>query len=184
VNDRERWDTKYAGAFGSKRTEPNEYVVEWAAGLEGRGRALDLAAGTGRHALHLAQTGWESSAWDVSPVGLEILTVRARELGVEVATRAVDVLTESLDESELGFDLVICVLFLDRSLFNELHRFVAPGGHLIFSTATEDFSGDKPPSRFRLQRGELERGVPGFETVKSVEAGGMAGILARRSHRS
>ena len=90
MNDRERWDAKYAGAFGDKRTEPNEYVVEWAASLGERGRALDLAAGTGRHALHLAQTGWETSAWDVSPVGLEILEARALELGVEVKTRAVD----------------------------------------------------------------------------------------------
>ncbi len=180
MKDRERWDTKYEGAAGRKQADPNAWVVEWAGELSG-GRALDLASGTGRHALHLASAGWQVSAWDVSPVGLSILERRAGERGLSIETRAIDVLNEQPAEEELGFELVVCVLFLDRALFAELHRYVAPGGHLIFSTATEDLAGEKPPPRFRLRRGELAEGVPGFETVKTSESDGMAAILARRA---
>jgi len=155
-------------------------VVEWAASVGQTGRALDLASGTGRHALHLAQAGWQVSAWDVSPVGLAILEERARELDLELETRAIDVLAEPPASEQLGFDLVVCVLFLDRTLLDDLARYVAPGGHLIFATATEDLAGDKPPPRFRLRRGELEQGLAGFETVETHEADGYAGILARR----
>ena len=49
-----------------------------------RGRALDLACGTGRNALHLAAEGYQVDAMDISAVALERGAARAAELGVAV----------------------------------------------------------------------------------------------------
>jgi tellurite methyltransferase len=180
VNDQERWDAKYAGKAGKNFSEPDERVVELLAGIPARGRALDLAAGTGRHALHLAKLGWDTSAWDVSPVGLVVLEERASQVGVEIETLAIDLLAEDPPVPDGGFDLVVCVLFLDRGLFRSLRRFVGLGGYVIFSTVTTDHPAAKPPIQYRLNPGELEFGVPGFETVSVSEVDGRATVLARR----
>jgi SAM-dependent methyltransferase len=199
VDDRERWDRKYRGELGRERAEPDPFVLsalERLAALgvpaPGADRALDLASGTGRHALELARRGWRVWAWDVSPVGLEILASRSREAqeaathasgstsAATIETHAVDVLANPRPDRGEPFDLVVSVLFLDRDLFGRLSELVVPGGHLVFATVTVDHSGDKPPARFRLESGELTRGVPGFETVHAAEARGRAGILARR----
>ncbi len=180
MDDRERWDAKYAGELRSERTAPDKFVLAALERIPACGRALDLAAGTGRHALELARRGFEVTAWDVSPVGLAILRERAREANVAVTTHAVDVLADPTPGLGEPFDLVVCVLFLDRGLMNHLARLVAPGGHLIFATATTELAGERPPMRFRLEPGELARGLADFETVFEREVEGRAGILARK----
>ncbi|MCK6446797.1 MAG: methyltransferase domain-containing protein [Planctomycetes bacterium] len=79
------------------------------------------------------------------------------------------------------FSLVICVDFLDRALFVEFAKLVAPGGHLIFTTFTLDRAGDQPSARWCLERAELARGFAGFETLATHEASGRAGLFARRT---
>lgn len=141
-------------------------------------RALDLACGTGRHALLLAQLGWATEAWYVSPVALEVLAERARASGLGVETRAVD-LCDRWPELDAP-DLLVVVDFLDRGVFAELPSRVGPGGSLVVSTFTEDWPEAHPSPRFRLKKGELSAGVPGLRTLASVESGGRAGLWARR----
>jgi len=45
------------------------------------GRALDVATGTGRNAVHLAAEGYEVDAVDQSRAGLEIARERAADRG-------------------------------------------------------------------------------------------------------
>lgn len=182
MGDRERWDGKYHGGLGREVLAPDGFVVAVLESLgPGGGRpALDLAAGTGRHALELARRGWRVEAWDVSPIGLGILTARAVARGAPtVETRAVDLLDPDLALEE-RFDLVCVVDFLDRMLWGRLHELVRPCGHLIARTFTTDWPGPRPPALYRLAPGELAGGIPGFETARSEEAGGRAGLLAVR----
>lgn len=141
-------------------------------------RAVDLACGTGRHALLLGQLGWATEAWDVSPVALDVLAERARASGLGIETRAVD-LQEPWPELALPA-LLLVVDFLDRAVFAELPSRVGPGGSLVVSTFSEDWPEAHPSPRFRLNRGELSAGFPGLRTLRSVERGGRAGLWARR----
>lgn len=183
LSDRERWDAKHAaagtGADGPDR--PEAFVLRALALVPfSRGaRALDLAAGRGRHALELARRGYEVAAWDVSPVGLAILAERAAETGLEIETRVLDLLTESLPE-DMEFDLVLVANFLDRPLYRRLSGLVRPGGHLVLTTFTTDRAGKTPSARHCLAPGELARGLEGFETLLAEEVGGRAGMLGRR----
>lgn len=181
MDDRERWDAKH-GAAGTPGDEACEPFVLAALDRLGPGagrRALDLAAGTGRVALELARRGWSVEAWDVSPVGLARLAVRAKEAGLQVATRALD-LVASPPPEVAPFELVTVVRFLHRPLFAELARLVAPGGHALVHTFTTDRPGARPPAAYCLEPGELARGLPGLVTLRTAEERGQASLLARR----
>lgn len=181
--DRERWDERHLSALGREPEDPDPFAASALERLPtpAEGAALDLACGTGRHALELARRGWLVAAWDVSPVALEILRKRASMRRLLVATREVDLTgAHPLRPPRVPFDLVLVVDYLERSLLPGLAELVRPGGHLVYATFTSDHPGEHPSRRFRLERGELARGVPGFTTLWQEEAGGRAGLVARR----
>jgi tellurite methyltransferase len=179
--DRERWDAKYGGDRGRAARPPDPFVLEALERLANvaPGNALDLACGTGRHALELARRGWRTSAWDVSPVGLGVLAERARSEGLEVETREID-LTRAWPEPVERTDLITLVGFLDRPLLSRVHELLPQGGHLIFTTSTVDRPDPKPPLEFCLERGELRGGLPGLAVLLHFESEGRAGIVAAR----
>lgn len=190
--DRERWDPRHEAAWNRPLDPPDDFVLRSLARLpDPRGAtALDLACGAGRHALDLARRGYLVEAWDVSPIALELLRRRATQKGLLLATREVDLSPEPEPGSSAPtgfvfrrkpFSLVVCVDFLERSLFGEFAKLVAPGGHLVFTTFTLDRAGEHPSSRFCLDRGELARGLAGFETLATSELSGRAGLFARRT---
>lgn len=71
------WDARYAHGPVWTR-EPNVWVREATRDLA-PGRALDVAAGDGRHALWLASLGWSVTAVDVSLEGMRQGAALARE---------------------------------------------------------------------------------------------------------
>jgi SAM-dependent methyltransferase len=181
--DREIWDERWRAAGAAAPVDPFvERALERLGGAAGRS-ALDLAAGAGRHALRLAELGWRTFAWDVSPAGLARLAESARLRGLVLATRAVDLLPAGACRLDARFDLVVVVDFLDRPLFQRLGELVAPRGHLVLCTFTEAWPGARPPARFRLAPGELAQGVAGFSCIEQVETGGRAGFLGVRASR-
>ncbi|MBC9734908.1 SAM-dependent methyltransferase [Nocardioides marmotae] len=68
--DAEAWDERYAASDLVWSAGPNVFVEAECSGLPA-GRALDLAAGEGRHALWLARRGWRVTALDFSAVALD-----------------------------------------------------------------------------------------------------------------
>lgn len=180
MSDAAKWDARYQGELARTERPPDAFVVEMVERLgPARGRrALDLASGTGRHALLLARSGWRTSAWDVSSVALGIASERAETIGVALDTRCIDLATEPLPAER--FALVVVVDFLDRSLLSRLAALLEPGGHALVTTFTEDWPEPHPSARFRLARGELARGLPGLRSIDARESGGRAALCARR----
>lgn len=154
-------------------------------GAEGvTGRALDLAAGRGRHALELARRGYETTACDVSPVGLELALARAASEGHELRSLELDLESPPGVEALVAsgpYDVVVVANFLDRALLAELPRLLVPGGRLIYTTFHVDAPGDKPPRRFRLERGELGRAFPNLTTLEFGEDASHARLFALRA---
>lgn len=97
-----------------------------------RGRVLDAASGTGRHARYLHSRGYKVVAMDTTPEMLDKL--RAQVPGVEC--REGDL--ENLPFPDQSFDAVVCALALthleriDRAMA-EITRVVQPGGFVILS---------------------------------------------------
>src|ERR1700676_5815584 len=86
------WDERYKS--GARRAEdldasPTPLLMESVEKLSA-GSALDLACGSGRNALWLAEQGWSVTAVNGSPVALEILQSRASEGGIKMNAKVAD----------------------------------------------------------------------------------------------
>ena len=75
------WDERFRRGEYPQDPEPAGLLKRWADRLPD-GRALDVATGTGRNAVFLAEHGYEVDAVDRSRVGLEITMGNARDRGV------------------------------------------------------------------------------------------------------
>lgn len=152
--DRDKWERRYAEGSYMARTHPTELLAQWLPALP-RGRALDLACGAGRNALHLALAGYQVDAMDISAVALERGAGKAAELGVSINWNNVD-----LDYVELAagtYDVVVVARYVNRGLAEGLMASLREGGHLVYEQhllTTQQVDGPRSRS-FRLQPNEL-----------------------------
>ncbi|MEK6702450.1 MAG: class I SAM-dependent methyltransferase [Planctomycetota bacterium] len=135
------WDERYSGDELVYGAAPNEFL----AGVAGRfprvGRALDIGAGEGRNALFLASLGLDVLAVDQSAVGMEKAQGRARELGLKLGTRAVDLADF---EAEAGSLDVVSSIFvhlpgeLRARVHGRVRAWLKPGGVFVLEAYAPD----------------------------------------------
>ena len=164
-SDRTRWDARYAAGDRRHDVEPAPRLVSLARGFP-PGRALDLAAGLGRHALLLARAGWTVDAVDISLEALETLKRRASDAGLRVNLVVADL--DVFECRPASYDLAVQTFFLDRSLAARLARWVRPGGHVYVETHRR---GPTVPtkSRYALDPGELRAMFDAWQVVEYEE---------------
>jgi SAM-dependent methyltransferase len=166
-SDRERWNARYREARDA--AEPSPFLTALDALLPRRGRALDVAGGSGRNALWLARRGLAVTLADVSDVALEQASDAARAAGLSIATVQVD-----LEEAPLPagpWDVVLCTYFLHRPLFAAIPATLAPGGLLVVAHATRTNleRHARPGPAHVLEDGELPRLAGGLEILRYDE---------------
>jgi SAM-dependent methyltransferase len=114
------------------------FVHECLSGGTGH-RVLELACGTGRHAIALEKLGYELLATDYSAGLLDVARERARRNGSRVTFEQQDM--RSLDVPEKSFDAAICLFdAIGYAQTNEgvaatlqrVHRALRPGGLFLF----------------------------------------------------
>lgn len=122
-------------------------VVEVVSSLR-PGRALDVGAGEGRHAVWLASRGWRVTALDFSAVGVERGREHAQREGASVDFVVGDV--ADWEPVSGGFDLVlVSYLHLEEEAMERVRGWVAPGGRLVVvGHAAGGAAGPRNP-RFR-----------------------------------
>jgi len=194
------WNAKHRAAELEPPAEPAEFVRELLPLLP-LGPALDLACGTGRHTLLLASRQQPVTAVDSSDVALEILARRAQashyavsriERAARLAHRqhGIQIWHANLEEVNLpsqAFSLVVCVNYLQRSLFPQIERALIPGGVLLFETYTVaqlEFAGGPRNPKYLLESGELRTAFPALRSLfyRELRAGkGIASLIARKA---
>ena len=192
MEDAERfWDERYRTEEAVPERGPAPFLVEHRDLLprRRRGRALDVAMGTGRNALYLASLGYEVTGIDVSGVAVE----RCRS---EAARRAVhvDAVQADLEAYELppaAYDIVIDFYYLQRELTPALAAALRPGGVLVFESFTTEqrrFGWGPQQDEFLLRPGELRSLFPALEVLAYREGvvesdrgkKAVAGLVARK----
>jgi SAM-dependent methyltransferase len=165
---REMWDERHAAREPIESRAPDAALVELATALA-PGRALDLAAGDGRHAIWLASRGWTATGVDFSGVALDRAREAAARAGVEVAWVHADLLewTPASASSDL-----VAVMFLHlprperREVLAKAADALAPGGRLLVVghdrvNLGRDVPGPKDPA-FLYVPDEVAADLPGL----------------------
>ncbi len=151
MTEQSSWDERYSsGQYAS--ADPHKLLREIVSKLK-PGRALDLACGTGRNSIFLAEHGWEVTAVDNSVVGVEIARNRAKEKDLNVNFTVADLEKSEFDIEPGVYDLICDFYFLQRDLFGEMKKGLRSGG-VIISTIHIYGEGEEP-RRFDLREGEL-----------------------------
>jgi 2-polyprenyl-3-methyl-5-hydroxy-6-metoxy-1,4-benzoquinol methylase len=164
---------RISGAFGaSQPIERTSTWFVWHSGLVQRGMAvLDLACGTGRHALAAAELGAAVTAVDADASKLKAGRRAADQRKVTIEWVQADLERYQLRES--AYDLVMAFNYLDRHRMTDILRTVRPGGYLLAETFLETQRqlgwGPTAPEHL-LRTGELTRLVRPLEVVQAREA--------------
>lgn len=117
------------------------------------GRVLDLACGGGRHALLLAQLGFQVEAIDRDADAIAALAAREPR----IATRVGDLEGGPWPYYGCVFDAIVVTNYLFRPLLPQIVNALEVGGVLIYETfmvGNERFGKPSNPA-FLLRRGEL-----------------------------
>jgi len=162
--DRSKWNSKYRQV--SPPQEPSQLVQRFCRLAPGP-RALDLAAGGGRHSLFLAGNGFQVDALDISDEGL------ARFAAADVRRACVDL--DTFDIAPDHYDLIVDVLYVNRRLFPQLRDGLRPGGVLIFESLLAEpgatGAGEGRCGDYLLRENELLHSFLRLHILHYTEAG-------------
>ncbi len=142
---------------------PSRFVTQQLHRLP-KGRALDVASGSGRHALYLAAHGFEVEAIDRDHESLTKLSAAAAQRHLSHLTcKQVDLERSTDERPEFPantYDAIVVCFYLHRPLFPWLVEALKPQGVLLYETFTiENYVRYRHPRRweFCLAQNELLR---------------------------
>ncbi|XOV87570.1 MAG: class I SAM-dependent methyltransferase [Pseudomonadota bacterium] len=171
--DRQSWDARYQAKPLVWSAGPNALFAELADTLS-PGRALDLACGEGRNALHLAAHGWTVTGVDFSGVAIQKAGQIAAQRELEPTLIVADVV--EYDPGEAKFDLVTIIFLHTSSAEREIWlpmaaRALAPGGVLLYighdpRNISEGVGGPQDPDVLPGVDA-LVRALPGFDMLRA-----------------
>jgi len=141
-------------------------AVSEAARLLKWGRALDLACGSGRHAIWLADQGWNVVAVDWNAEA--IASIRHPQ----VDARVVDLEQDSSILAPDAYDLVVCWLYYQRDLYSLIRESVRPGGIAALCALLQ--------GRFAAERGELRGYFADWEILHEADGDRASELVVRR----
>lgn len=135
----EAWNQAWKSTEGRQDwLTPDRFVVERIPQLQEAGvrRVLDLGFGVGRHAVRLAQAGFEVHGVDISPNGLAYAQAWAEREGLTLHLQTSDMAT--LPYADHFFDAILTwnVIYhgtaaVVKETIGELERVLKPEGYLL-----------------------------------------------------
>ena len=170
-----------------ERLTRDSAALHVAGGTDRPRRALDLACGTGRNALWLAEQGWSVTAVDGSAAAIAMLRERAAARALNVDARVANLEKGEFAIERAAWDVVAILYYLQRDLFEPAKRGVAQGGLFIGIVHLGEAGEESAPHR--LPPGELARYFAGWELIHYYEGASrdashqrpVAEIIARNS---
>ena len=177
------------GPSNRRLWRPPVFLTEWAHLLPppAAGKVLDLACGSGRAAVWLAQRGYRVTAVDRLPTALDRGRQLADSCGVNCRFEVAD-LRDSSQVPPGPWAVVLMLRYLQRDLLVSLGDLLAPAAVAVVRTFrhAEGFDG-KPSHRHRLAPAELPGYFPSdrftllvYEENHDPDGRPAAGVVARR----
>jgi SAM-dependent methyltransferase len=160
AHEREKWNQRYLeGTHGT--LPPDRLLIDaFDRYIEplfpDAGRALDIAGGTGRHAIFLAAKGWRVRLTDIAEAGIMNARKNAGSLASRIEFRVEDL--TRFQGSDASYDVINVFFFLRREMFGELIKALNPGGLLIYKGYTREqvrFGGGPTNPEYLFGENEL-----------------------------
>ncbi len=189
ASEQARWNERYSDPSFAMPSYPIPALERWIEDLP-EGRALDVATGSGRNALFLAEHDYTVDAVDISDRALRRGQARAEQRGLSIEWLCADVRTYPFPSTT--YDVITMSFFDIRQVLPRIKEALRPGGvfvgevHLRTSDAI-DRGPDDPRRRARaneLLRNCLDLTVLSYAERVRLEDGrrtALATIVARRS---
>jgi SAM-dependent methyltransferase len=184
------WDERFAAGEYPMDPDPAPVLRQYVDTFPD-GRALDIATGTGRNSVFLAEEGYRVDAIDRSREGLRVARENAEKRGVEdncTWIRA-DALTYAYPEA--AYDVITCQSFRILDRLTDVKAALSPGGVLYYQDHLRTSEGVDygPPPERRLGANDLLRACLDltvlhyreFRNGEDGHRGAHAQILARKS---
>jgi cyclopropane fatty-acyl-phospholipid synthase-like methyltransferase len=171
------WDQRFDGEDYYYGTEPSQFLLAQADRLRPGQRALVVADGEGRHAVHLAERGLEVTAMDSSGVALAKARRLAAQRGVTVDFHHSDLRHWRWTPARYDVVLAVFIQFAEpefrAAIFAGMQTTLAPGGLLLlhgFTPAQLAYRSGGPPCAELLYTPELLRDAfTGLEMLRLAE---------------
>jgi SAM-dependent methyltransferase len=185
-SDRAHWEARHAEK-DHPILRPSSFLLRTMPRLP-RGRALEVACGSGRNVRLLAEHGFRVEAIDISHAAL--LKARANGDVGDGAVAAIQTDLQTYPLPETRYQVVANVRYLQRDLWPGLKRSLTDLGMIVFETFLREQRtiGHPRNPELLLERGELARGFADFEILdyeeglfaSEDEPAFLARMLARR----
>ena len=166
--------------------KPAPFLVE-NINLLPKGKALDVAMGSGRNSVYLAKMGFEVEGIDVSADAVHDAQHLAKAKGVAITTYVAD-LEGSYRIKKSTYDVIICFHYLQRSLIPQMKEALKSGGMIVYETFIVDqaklFGKPRNPD-YLLKYNELLEMFRDFRCLRYREGvidnkAAVAGIVAQK----
>lgn len=131
--DKQQWEQHYQAKESDELQPPDTLLTDNRKLLTG-GTALDIATGSGRNALFLAECGYQVTAIDRAESAVQLVRANAKKRGLYINAVTADMLDVDLGTEQ--FDLIANFYFLERDLIARIKQALKPGGLLFFETFT------------------------------------------------
>jgi tellurite methyltransferase len=166
--DLDKWDVRYRTGDYLMRTYPSPFLENWIKRLPQNvfgGRALDIACGAGRNALHLALSDLRVDAIDISQAALDRAAASAKERNLSVNWIQSDLDNATLETH--AYNVISVVRYMHRQMAAQVIDALTPDGWLIVEhhmRSTQPVGGPTT-NTFRLAPQELLRDYANLRVV-------------------
>ena len=153
------WDERFRRGEYPEEPDPSPVLERYVESFPD-GRALDVATGTGRNALFLAEWGYEVDAMDKSTEGLKIARRNAESRGVDANVNPIRADATEYDFPESTYDVVTVSFYRTLDRLGDLKEALRPGGVLFYQhhlRTSDPVDAGPSTDRYRFRSNELLR---------------------------
>lgn len=134
LKDKEKWDAKYLKKSQLLRPrKPSKNLEDYVVHCDGT-RALDLACGSGRNSIFLAERGFDVEALDIAEVAIKALEDEAEVKNLLSKINACKVDLDRYEIQKDKYDLIVMANFLDRKILEFAKNALKKDGILFVET--------------------------------------------------
>ena len=169
-----------------RNPHPASWLVDNISLLPRQGRALDVAMGSGRNAVFLAQHGLDVEGIDISEKAVTSARHLAESAGVSIRALVAD-LEDRFELIPDKYDVIICFNYLFRPLMPQIREATRHGGFVVYETYIIDQAkwGEPKNQEHLLEHNELLNMFRDFRVLRYREGiieerKALAGLVAQR----